>query len=212
MNETFRALIVAPSPLARMGLAALLEGVITVVGQSDGEDDLADAVDIFQPEVIIWDIGWEKPTMLDQIAAIRGVPLLVLMADTSAVSDIAPALIRAGVRGVLLQNANADALATAVTAVAYGLLVLHAAAADALHAVAIPSPETDLLPAPTLTPREDEVLRLIVDGLPNKTIAQRLGISEHTVKFHVNSIMTKLDAQSRTDAAVRAARLGLVTL
>ena len=62
------------------------------------------------------------------------------------------------------------------------------------------------------TPRELEVLRLLAEGLPNKTIASRLGISEHTVKFHINSIMGKLGAQSRTEAVTRAARLGLVPL
>jgi DNA-binding NarL/FixJ family response regulator len=56
------------------------------------------------------------------------------------------------------------------------------------------------------------VLQFLAEGLPNKTIAQRLGISEHTVKFHVNAIMGKLGAQSRTDAVVRATRLGLVIL
>jgi DNA-binding NarL/FixJ family response regulator len=63
-----------------------------------------------------------------------------------------------------------------------------------------------------LTPREREVLQLLAEGLPNKTIASRLNISEHTVKFHVNAIMTKLGAQSRTDAVMRATRSGLILL
>ncbi len=63
-----------------------------------------------------------------------------------------------------------------------------------------------------LTPRELEVLGLIGDGLPNKTIAGRLDISEHTVKFHVNAILGKLGAQSRTEAVTLATRMGLITL
>jgi DNA-binding CsgD family transcriptional regulator len=63
-----------------------------------------------------------------------------------------------------------------------------------------------------LTPRESEVLQLMAEGLPNKLIADRLGISEHTAKFHVNAILTKLGAQGRTEAVVRAARLGLIIL
>ncbi len=63
-----------------------------------------------------------------------------------------------------------------------------------------------------LTPRELEVLRLLAEGLPNKTIAQRLDISEHTVKFHVNALLGKLGVASRTEAVVRATRLGLVFL
>jgi DNA-binding NarL/FixJ family response regulator len=63
-----------------------------------------------------------------------------------------------------------------------------------------------------LTPRETEVLQLLADGLTNKAIAQRLGISDHTVKFHVNAVLGKLDAQSRTEAVVQASRLGLLQL
>jgi DNA-binding NarL/FixJ family response regulator len=63
-----------------------------------------------------------------------------------------------------------------------------------------------------LTPRELEVLGLLAEGLPNKAIGLRLGISEHTVKFHVNAVLGKLGAQSRTEAVVRATRLGLILL
>ena len=76
-------------------------------------------------------------------------------------------------------------------------------------------PRPDIEPSPlveSLTPREVEVLQLLAEGLPNKGIAQRLGISEHTVKFHVNAIMGKLGAQSRTEAVVQATRLGLILL
>jgi DNA-binding NarL/FixJ family response regulator len=63
-----------------------------------------------------------------------------------------------------------------------------------------------------LSPREKEVLLLLAEGLPNKTIAYRLKISEHTVKFHLNSLLTKLGAQSRTEVAVLALRHGLIPL
>jgi DNA-binding CsgD family transcriptional regulator len=69
----------------------------------------------------------------------------------------------------------------------------------------------DLLAEP-LTAREHEVVQLLAQGLSNKAVGERLGISEHTAKFHVNAILTKLDAQTRTDAVVRAARLGLILL
>ena len=65
---------------------------------------------------------------------------------------------------------------------------------------------------PDLTPRERQALALLAEGLPNKTIASRMGISEHTVKFHVNSILGKLGAQSRTEAVTKATRLGLILL
>jgi two-component system, NarL family, nitrate/nitrite response regulator NarL len=72
--------------------------------------------------------------------------------------------------------------------------------------------ELPALPVEALTPREVDVLRLLGEGLPNKAIARRLGISEHTVKFHVNAILGKLGASSRTEAVVRATRLGLILL
>ena len=76
-------------------------------------------------------------------------------------------------------------------------------------------PYAELDPQPlieSLTPREVEVLKLLAEGLSNRAIAFGLGISEHTVKFHVNAIMGKLGAQSRTEAAVRATQLGLLLL
>ena len=77
-----------------------------------------------------------------------------------------------------------------------------------LDAAAAPGPG----PASLLTPREQDVLLLLAEGLPNKGVASRLGVSEHTVKFHVNSIMGKLNAQSRTEAVTLATRLGLLPL
>jgi DNA-binding NarL/FixJ family response regulator len=73
-------------------------------------------------------------------------------------------------------------------------------------------PAASLPPGEALTPRELDVLQLLAEGLPNKTIADRLTISEHTVKFHVNALMGKLGAQSRTEAVVRAIRLGWLTI
>ncbi len=109
-------------------------------------------------------------------------------------------------------------MAAALLAVAEGLAVLDA---DFQQALAGPNPSSS--PAPQyggdepppveeLTPRELEVLRLVAEGLPNKTIAQRLDISEHTVKFHVNALLGKLGVGSRTEAVVRATRLGLIFL
>jgi DNA-binding CsgD family transcriptional regulator len=70
----------------------------------------------------------------------------------------------------------------------------------------------DALPDPVLTPREREVLALLAEGASNKTIARRLGISVHTAKFHVGSLLDKLDATGRTDAVMHAARIGVIEL
>jgi two-component system nitrate/nitrite response regulator NarL len=115
----------------------------------------------------------------------------------------------AGARGLLSRDISSERLMAALTAAAQGLMVLDLSLVPNLLGTGerLPSPLAE-----ELTPREIEVLALLAEGLPNKTIAHRLNISEHTVKFHVNAIMGKLGAQSRTEAVVRATRLGLILL
>jgi DNA-binding NarL/FixJ family response regulator len=104
---------------------------------------------------------------------------------------------------------DTDKLVAAAQAVANGLVVVE----PKLTVSLLPATESDdFIPDEQLTPREMEVLQRLAEGLTNKAIAQELGISEHTVKFHVNAIMGKLQAQSRTEAVVRATRLGLILL
>jgi DNA-binding NarL/FixJ family response regulator len=203
-----RVLIVADDPLTRSGLSALLAnqpGCI-VSGQSPASADLNAALNVYAPDVVLWDVGWDVSASLEHIADLReaGMPILVLLPDEARAAEIW----LAGARGLLLRSASPDTLIAALNAVAQGLVVLDAA----LGAVLL-SPR-DRVPAPSeeLTARELQVLQALAEGLPNKAIALRLGISEHTIKFHVNSILSKLGAQSRTDAVVRASRLGLIIL
>lgn len=213
--DTVRLLVIASSPLARAGLAALLahQERINIVGQV-AESDLPDAIPLYRPDLLIWDMGWEPLAWLEklnEIAGGRDAPAtLALLADEDAAQSVIPALIAAGVRGFLPQTAGAERLAAAITAADRDLLVLP----PAWLALLLPSElAAPTLPhAETLTPREQEVLNLIAEGLPNKSIATRLTISEHTVKFHVNAILTKLSVQSRTEAVVRATRLGIIAL
>ena len=104
-------------------------------------------------------------------------------------------------RGVLPRDASPAQVLAAIDAVAAGLVVSHPEAAP----IGPDGPEP-------LSPREVEVLRMLADGAPNKTIAWKLGISEHTVKFHVASIMAKLNAGSRTEAVTTGIRRGLILL
>jgi DNA-binding NarL/FixJ family response regulator len=115
----------------------------------------------------------------------------------------------AGARGLLLRETLSATLGAAVRAIIRGLIV-----SDSELSEGIPAFKAEERPflLEELTPRELDVLSLLAEGLTNKAIAQRLRISEYTVKFHVNTIFRKLGAQSRTEAVVRAARLGLITL
>src|SRR4051812_25998619 len=216
LTNDLRVLVVASSPLARAGLTALLEGAvgISIVGQSAGDSDLPIALDVYRPDVLIWDMGWEPLQNLDRLGEVGKAAVLALIADEATALEAASALIGAGVGGLLLQEARADTLASAINALGQGLIVMIPAVAQTLRAVPraldperSPDPLID-----ALTPRELEVINLIAEGLPNKNIAVKLGISEHTVKFHVNAILTKLGAQSRTEAVVRATRMGLIAL
>jgi DNA-binding NarL/FixJ family response regulator len=209
LNSSHRVLVVADDPLARTGLATLLaeQSNCTVTGQVPADADLAANLTVYAPDALIWDMGWESTAAIERLADLgdTGVPALVLLANDAHASD---AWI-AGARGLFLRNTKIDNVVAALPAVLRGLVVIDPALANTLLS---PRERAITPPAEALTARELEVLQFLAEGLPNKMIAQRLGISESTVKFHVNAIMSKLGAQSRTDAVVRATRLGLVIL
>ncbi len=204
-----RVAVVARDSLARAGLAALLANQpgLAVIGQTPTHAGLLDEMEVYHPDVVLWDLGWDPPASMDGLAELReaGLPVVALLPDEAYASQA----VAAGARGLLLRDTDGSTLATALRSVALGLLVL----APELATVVPPAQgRSSVPPVEALTPRELEVLRLLAQGLPNKTISQKLGISEHTVKFHVNAILGKLGAQSRTEAVVLATRLGLVLL
>ena len=124
-----------------------------------------------------------------------------------------PALVASGlrsrVRSILSTDANSSEITAAVCSAAAGLIAIQPAIFEML--VTEPRPAPAELEEP-LSPREIEVLGMLAEGLSNKAIAHRLGVSEHTVKFHVTSIMGKLNAGSRTDAVMQGIRRGLVMI
>jgi two-component system, NarL family, nitrate/nitrite response regulator NarL len=200
-----KILIVAENPLARMGLAALLAGQagITIAGQTAGGINLPDEIDLYRPDALIWDWGWESQP--DRLADVRDtLPVLALLNNAGQVSEAWAS----GARGLLLHDTDAESLIAALNALAQGLVVIDPALSQTLFPASTIQEST----AEPLTPREMEVLQLLAEGLPNKTIARRLSVTDHTVKFHVNAIMGKLNVQSRTEAVVRATKLGLIIL
>lgn len=211
MNEfdaELRVLVVAADALARAGLAALLaeEPGILVAGQSAPVADWDDLLAAYHPDAVVWDWGWDPSSALAQAPALDapGVPVVALLPDEDAAAEAWGA----GIHGLLPRQAAPEQIVGALRAVAAGVAALDPALVEALVA---PRAALDA-PDPLLTPREAEVLRLLAEGLANKAIAQRLDISEHTVKFHVNAILRKLDAQSRTEAVIEATRRGLILL
>jgi len=206
--DELRFVIVAEDPLVRAGLAALLahEPGLSLAAQLGGDEDVARMARDARADVALWDLGAASGSRLERLAqAAAGLPTLALVQDDE---DAAEAL-AAGARGALSRAADGRRVAAALAAVRQGLLVVD----EPLAALVLrPRPGRPAALVEPLTPRESEVLQLLAQGLPNKAIAERLGISDHTAKFHVNAILGKLGAQSRTEAIVHAARLGLVLL
>ncbi len=205
---TLRVLVVSDDPLARAGLHKLLgeQTDLEVAAENPGDASVTQAFQAYQPDAVLWDLGWgdHGQGWRDPLAELveAGGKVVALISEPSQTTE----LWSAGVRGLLGRDAGPDRIAAAVIAVQQGLL-----AVEPRFELPILAPPEEA-PHESLTDREREVLQLMAEGLSNKTIAYRLEISEHTVKFHVNGIMRKLGAQSRTDAVVRATRLGWILL
>jgi two-component system, NarL family, nitrate/nitrite response regulator NarL len=192
-----KVLVVADDPLVRAGLAALLESQpeAEVVGQATGAG-LVSAAALYLPEVVLWDWGEGAGGRIEEDMAV-----VALVSGAAG----ARAALAAGARGLLSREVNVDALVAALQAAFRGLIALEPRFAASLR-------QRQASAVARLTPRELEVLQLLASGLANKAIARRLEVSEHTVKFHVAAILSKLNARSRTEAVGQAIRLGLILL
>mgnify|MGYP000057443936 CR=1 FL=1 len=206
--ETISLLLISDDPLARAGLAYVLTEQLhyQIVDQMSSQTwfDQPELDEAFLPDVIVWDAGWELSSFVSEFV-ISELPILALVSD----ADLASEIWTAGVRGILRREAEPEPLQVALQATMLGLVVLDPTFVPQLSAV-LDSEESGI--EESLTPRELEVLQLLAEGKTNKAIAQELEVSSHTVKFHVTSLMGKLTAQSRTEAVVRATRLGLIAL
>ena len=229
-----KVLVLADDLLARAGLGSILgaDPALIVVGRFPLTGTLPAALSDQVHDVVVVDLGWEgvagsargaggeggrpglERPVLEELAD-DGRPVLVLAPDAAS----AAAAWAAGARGVVHRETPPEQLVAAVKAVDAGLVV-----ADPEFAAADLRPPSSGAPVfgdssgaleqpdEPLTPRELEVLAALAQGLPNKQIAYSLGISEHTVKFHVDAILGKLGAASRTEAVVRAIRAGVIAV
>ena len=210
MAERIRVLIVDDHSVVRRGLRMFLEDdpAIDIIGEAaDGEEAVRLATES-RPDVVLMDLLLPKLDGITATERIRqALPDTQVIALTSVLEDASVVgAVKAGAIGYLLKNAEADELLSALHAAADGQVRLSPEASKRLmHEVRAPqSPEV-------LTERETEVLRLLAKGKANKEIARELKVSEHTVKSHVHSVLAKLGVLSRTQAAMHAARIGLVS-
>ena len=181
-----RVQIETGSAVTRAGVEALLQGQsgIEVVNAASEADVL---------------IREEATELSDGTS---GLPVIVLSDELSPQEAL-----RSGTRAILPRNAAPAQIIAAIYAASAGLVVIPAED-SAFMAPHVPLEQI----AEPLTPRETDVLEMVAEGLSNKVIAYRLGISEHTAKFHVNSILAKLNAGTRTEAVMRGIRLGLIKI
>ena len=198
-----RIVIAAASAVVRAGLEALLSA--TPGWEVAGSFADASHVDSLRPDVLVAALPVGGMAAMQSAA-----PAIVLLTSEGQPEWTADAL-RSGVRALLPRDAPAAAILAAVEAAANGLAVIDPQELEGLLGSPVPLDTADTGGAP-LTPRELEVLRMMADGAANKEIAWKLAISEHTVKFHVASVMGKLNASSRTEAVTRGLRRGLILM
>lgn len=194
----------------RVGLRALLnDPEISIMGEAINDEQTLQLGESFMPQVLIYDLALEPDSAFSTLTQLKqnapGVRVLVL-SDSSSDPRIMRAL-QLGVRGCLLKIANADELTLAIQQIAQGERVLPSTATSALLQQLSGDSSTEVL-----SPRELQVVRGVADGMTNKAIALKLGISDHTVKFHLASAMSKLGAASRAEAVALSIQRGLISL
>lgn len=208
MQTTHRILIIADDILARAGLAALLEEEtdLDIVGQASLSADLPALLELTLPDIALIDLGWQNPGRLDGLNHFD-IPIAILLGDERHAHQTFGLISARRAFALLDRQIDPTILASILRLLPEQLIVIDPALSQAILLGTAISPDFE-----SMTPREMQVLQLIAQGLTNKAIASALDITEHTVKFHVNAIMSKLNAQSRTDAVVRATRAGLLLL
>jgi NarL family two-component system response regulator LiaR len=214
-TETIRVLIADDHAIVRKGIRAVLEIVpdIEVVGEAENGRDAVTRVEQLRPDVILMDLVMPEMDGIEAIRRIkdRQLEARILVLTTFAGEDKIFPAIKAGALGYHLKDSRPEELVQAIRQVYRGESSLHPVIArKVLEELSRPS-ERPPTPDP-LTPREVQVLQLVAQGLENPEIAERLVITEATVRTHVSNITSKLHVASRTQAALYALREGIASL
>jgi DNA-binding NarL/FixJ family response regulator len=212
MEETkIRILVADDHPMLREGLVAVLitQPDFEVVGEAKDGSEAVRLARSLEPDVILLDLempGTDGVAALDQLRQSGSETRAIVFTAYDTDERILGAL-RAGARGYLLKGASRQEIFSAIRTVNSGGSLLQPSVTSRLLEHMNRARDIE-----SLTPRECEVLSLLAEGLSNKEIATRLFITERTVKFHVSSLLHKLNASNRTEAVSRAAQLGLVQI
>ena len=215
-RDKLTILIADDHPLVRDALRQALdveEDMEIVAEAADGEEAVKLASEC-KPDVAVMDIvmpklnGIEATRKIKQIAPDIAILILTAYDDDEYVLG----LLDAGAAGYLLKSARGRDLAGAIRAIKSGESVLHPAIIAKLLKRAMQAPVEEHKPSDILSERESEVLRLVTLGMSNKDIAEKLFLSERTIKAHLTNIFNKLNVASRSEAIVKGLQWGLVTL
>jgi len=205
-----RIAVAATSAVRRAGLESIIRShaEFQLAGSFATVASLAPFARNTELDVIVIDSN-SIHDLLREPTSEAAVVLLTEVSDARSISR----LLRSGVRAILSRESEPDDVLSAIFAVYDGLVLLSMPTAESLAAVFGGQPlqvEDEL--SEEITSRETDVLRMLAEGLMNKDIAARLGISEHTVKFHISSILDKLGASTRTEAVTQGIRRGLIPI
>lgn len=210
MEEKIRILVADDHPMLREGLVAVLDTQpdFEVVGEAADGEETARLARRLEPDVILLDLGMPNVDGVGALEKLRdaGSTARAVVFTAYDTDDRILGALRAGARGYLLKGASREEIFSAVRAVNSGGSLLGSAVAERLLERAGGAG----VASENLTPREAEVLGLISRGLRNREVAERLFVTERTVKFHVGSILAKLGAHNRTEAVRIATSRGLV--
>lgn len=209
-----RVLVAAASADRRAGLEALVRKSpsLQLAGSLQSMLTVARYAAQLQPDVVVLDLESEgRAPEASTLMRISSDVHVVALIDQPSAGWTARAL-RSAVRAVLPRDSTEKDLVSAIEAAQSGLVLLDAEVSKTL-AARVPAATARREEAmDELTPREVEVLRMLAEGLSNHELASRLGVSDHTVKFHISSILDKLGASTRTEAVTLGIRMGLILL
>jgi DNA-binding NarL/FixJ family response regulator len=212
--EPFRVLIADDHPIVRQGLEIVINSQpdMRLVGQATNGLEVLALVRELKPDVVVMDLKMPIQNGLSAIEEIKksglGTPVLVLTSFPD--DELVISAIQLGANGVMLKDSQPEQLLNAIRDVAHGHSHLHPLVTQKLmlklQQSATPAPVADML-----TDRETDVLKCMAQGLSNREIALKLSISTRTVTTHVHNILDKLGLENRTQAALYAVELGIVT-
>jgi NarL family two-component system response regulator YdfI len=205
-----RIAVVATSAVRRAGLESVvrLHPEFQLAGSFGAVASLVSFARSVELDVIVID----SDSIHDLLLAPKPDAAIVLLTEVTDARSISR-LLRSGVRAILSRENDPDDILSAIYAAYDGLVLLSTPTAESLAAVYGDQPlEVEDELSEEITSRETDVLRMLAEGLVNKDIAARLGISEHTVKFHISSILDKLGASTRTEAVTQGIRRGLIPI